>query len=267
VASGWGLGLESFTGFQASQSWPHYFANLANANQLWNISLPSKPVDLIVRDQIGFCKDYIASGRHPNDLMCLIEFLLPANPFLAAVVETPTELVFPILMHNDPAKHTTLDTEWTEFFVSTPKTPQYLKQDLYTPVKINASDKDNYRKEKYKYFANHHSFSNRMVQVREQIHKLQRWLSEHGFGYMMFWAGGNSNNFHRIVDRSIMPGIPEPHRYIQMQEFTIKNWLVVNNIKTIKDHPDRLGHKLLAEYIYKQASRRAAWPKAQLIQV
>lgn len=267
VASGWGNGTESFSGFDSTHSWPHWFANQCHATNLWNHSFPSKPTALTIRDQYNFCKQYISQGRNPQDLLCLIEFLLPDNPVFIEF-KTAHEVIFPVLMHNDPAKLSLADinSEWTEFFVSSPTDPDYFSGSIYTPVVLKHIQKDNYFVAKTKYFAKH-SLSARLLELQTHIASLQSWLHKHGINYLMFWACGDGDSNRKFIDRTLIPVMPHPERYIPMREFTSMNWGAAQSIDPKRGHPDLTGNKKIAEYLFEQTTRRNAWPRAQLIPV
>ena len=51
VATGWGQGKEQINDTTYTGAWPQHFADKHNVGNMCNHSIPSKPVDLSIRDQ------------------------------------------------------------------------------------------------------------------------------------------------------------------------------------------------------------------------
>ena len=102
VATGWGQGKEQINDTTYTGAWPHQFAEKHNVGNMWNHSIPSKPVELSIRDQKGFCEQYIQQGNNVDNLFTIVEFLLPQHPLLQPVYENNEDIIFPLIFHQDP---------------------------------------------------------------------------------------------------------------------------------------------------------------------
>lgn len=260
VATGFGLGKEVI-GFGNAGAWPHLLAEKYSAGSLWNHSVPSKPVELSVRDQIGFCSQYLQQGNKAENLFTIIEFLLPHHPLLQPLFESDSKVIFPIIYQKDPSTVSinSYADKYLSYFVETSIQPNYLDPfgQVYTISDTVDTDlRIKHEDQKADYYDNQHSLSSRLYKVGESIIKLQQWLEDKNIKYLMFWACGgdelknNNDKYSKIVDK-FMSVVPQQHKLIPMSQFSCMNYGVTKSLKPNDTHPDAVGHYAIAEYLDK----------------
>ena len=265
VASGFGLGKEVHFGkrdMSITTAWPHMFANKHNVGEMWNHSLPSKPIELSIRDTKGFVEQYLASGRHATDLFCAIEFLLPYHPLFQPLIQTDSKVIFPVIYQNDPLQTPDFTTAGTfgSHFVECDKHPDYLTGGaIYTPAGDTIDTKliTMHEHERHSWIAGRSASSimRRLDYVATAIADLQVWLKNRGVNAIMFWACGGSElvdntKYSKLVDKALTARLPYKKNYIPMSDFSCLNYGIAQSLtKSMHRHPDQVGHHRIAEYL------------------
>lgn len=264
VASGWGNGKEDLTGFNNTSSWPHFFANMSNASRLWNHSLPSKPLELVIRDQYRFCDQYMNAGNSPDNLFCMVELGWPSYPDFIQVDDRSRQL-FPVFFKECSSDQSIYcnNTWWSDFIVSSPHDPDYLSGSVYEADSVTGGA---YRvicsaKSKIMY---QNTFNERMNKICKKIRELSKWLDSYNFSFIIFWG---ANEIPGVVDQQMTTSLGGHKHYIPMRDFSTLLNGVAWSKSPKRNHPDLLGSKRIAKYLFEQTTRKQLWPRAQLIQV
>jgi|MDSZ01.2.fsa_nt_gb hypothetical protein len=258
VATGWGQGKEQINDTTYTGAWPHQFAEKHNVGNMWNHSIPSKPVELSIRDQKGFCEQYIQQGNNVDNLFTIVEFLLPQHPLLQPVYENDEDIIFPLIFHQDPLEiNFNKDQEYLSYYAGTKKQPNYMSNEpIYTMPEVDVNLRSIHEEQKIKYYTEEHNLSKRLYNVFVQIGFLQRWLHTKGIKFLMFWACGgnelknNNDQFAKLVDKAML-NLPYKHRFIPMTQFSCMNYGVLHSLKSNLNHPDAVGQHHIAEYLDK----------------
>lgn len=286
-ASGCGKGKIGDAGLPGSvKSWVYFLADIAEAKNVWNFSLPGKPVGLTNKDCISFIRQYWEKYRTYENLFVILEYTLPQyrtwDPVAMSRDDTKHIEVVPItyykqLRNNEhlvnPIKLSSLKDETT-----------YVEQKFYIRNEVNLdsySDKNHNHMyteiqptdlektfldrhtEKVKQWFQFDIIDTETGQKRMSEEKIRKYFSyasdeimfmkrhlEHfNIPYMMFWVGGQSEQFCVAIDRYLRPMMAD-NRLLPMRKFSSVRAAQEWSIKHWRSHPDEVGHERIAEFLY-----------------
>ena len=82
-----------------------------------------------------------------------------------------------------------------------------------------------------------------------EIDKTQRYLEERNIRYLMTWVGGTKLDFTSLVDQKYKK-LYKNKRFIPMTTYTGTKASNEWSEKPFHNHPDAIGHKRIADYIF-----------------
>lgn len=259
IASGYGLGRETAAGLARPEqyTWIHHFANKFNCNEIWNHSVPSKPIDLTIKDTIGFCTQYYEKYGSYDNLFVICELSLPtimtdkSMRFSTNIDGKVRSIIVPAGDGNwgvDNAKG------FETVFIGEIDKPDYLNSkssfSYVPPEDINEEDLRKHKACRDQVYLTHKKHQLKTImETTAQIDKLQQWLIERDIKFGMFWAGGTHANFHKLVD-SVLNTTRAVDRMIPMKEFTCYSKGIEWSDDPFLNHPDAIGHARIADFLY-----------------
>lgn len=258
IASGWGHGKK--TANPNNYSWIDYFANNTNAQNVWNHSYVSKPMQTTMDHVVLFCEQYFERYGNYDNLFVIAEFLLPQNvkwPSLSLKSSIESEIVTPVVIQvsKDGILNGDLsDRGYKTMYIRHEKNLNLL--DTSTPFdfisKSEISEADlTAHSMRLQHFAESGN-SNVIVRLQHaqaEITQFQDWLFERNIPHLMFWACGVGRPFHRLVDKALLPVVKQ-NRLIPMSQFTCFSKAAEWSIQHHDYHPDQQGHKKIADYVF-----------------
>ncbi len=289
-ASGVGRGSENYNKMHDQKSWVGYFADGELCDNVWNISLPGRPLGLTTADVAEFCWSYYKKYGNYDKLFVMIELTFPNykhwDPVAMARNDT-TELVLPVTyirMYNSTDKNIRNPIKIS----SDQNEMRYIEKKFYKRTDVNFLDHKFHRHDNIYQEVHHNDVNSEQLQKLDQdikqwfeydyhdqelgekfwseqkshkflryaadeIYTLQRNLEHGNVPYLMFWVGsgrGGKSNFMRKVDRIFKP-IIQTKRMIPMSKFTMMEATNKLSKKPWRGHPDDIGHQKIAEYLLK----------------
>ena len=76
-ASGVGSGGIDRNGIGELKSWVNFVADMVDADNVWNYSMPGKPIGMTNLDTVQFLNEYYNKYRTYDNLFCFLEYTLP----------------------------------------------------------------------------------------------------------------------------------------------------------------------------------------------
>lgn len=282
-ASGVGKGKVS-SDDPGTKSWVRFFAEKTNADNVWNISLPGKPLGLANADVIKFCREYWDRYRTYDNLIVLIEYTIPQyrtfDPVAMARDDTRSIEVIPVNYYKmlrdnqhlvDPQLKLESKTEGRyieqKFYQRTDMKFLDHYEDKHDSIykEIDVSELDevslalhNAKVKEWFEFDTVNPLGHRMLSDEklkkyvkyaiDELYFAKRWLEDHNIPYMMFWVGGQSERFCTLVDRSFREMI-QTNRLIPMKQFTSVKASQQWSKKHWRSHPDAQGSERISEFL------------------
>ena len=260
VASGWGKGQERVAQ-PGKKSWVHHFAEKMGADELWNVSVVSKPIGITIDHTIGFCEQYLERYKTYKNLFVAIELILPQHEKWDTVRHTlddVNEVVTPIVVQLDTSDMPNADVadRYQTIFVRHKKHINYLEQDTLfhyiPPSEVMSIDYAEHLRKLQSIAPPQTNLTKRLVESAKELSFLQHWLAERNIAFMMHWAAGMHPGFQRRVDKAILKNTM-PHRLVPMQHFTAFSKGAEWSIDAVANHPDSVGQFRIAEFLYEYA--------------
>ena len=284
VASGYGKGkLDQQMGYNL-KSWVTGLAEHTNANNVWNVSLPSKPIGLSTADAVQFVRQYWEKYRSFDNLFVIVEYTLPQykhwDPIAVARNDAKEEIeVIPItffkmgkntdhLTVDDPRyrginhvgnKFLKRNTEEYNMLSPTSTNPLYEEISAADLDKTFVNQMHKRSKDWLKYDIldsetgapqlSEKKMTTYLRYASDEIFSLRNYLESFNIPFLMFWAGGQTDTFCKKVDKYFAPLI-ESHRLIPMAQFSCNRAANEWSEESWGVHPDEIGHKRIAEFVY-----------------
>lgn len=256
VATGWGTGAEPISDPHTSQTWAHHLANKLNCENLWNHSLPSKPMSFTISDTLGFCEQYLQRHRNYDNLFVIIEWLMPHShgkwtPVYSESVSYRSQILLPVVV-SQPETPTVYET----MYVCKPKKCDYLAgKPIYDHVSwknISQASRDMHESQRDRYYQNAYSLSSRLVESQKEISFVQSWMQERGIRYLMFWAFGcgQGSAIRRLVQTAMSDMLEKDRRFIPIHSFTSMSYGAEHSVETRRGHPDIQGQIAITDYLH-----------------
>lgn len=280
VASGYGRGKIDRTTRAYNKSWVHYLAEISSAKTVWNSSFSSKPIGLATGEIAEFTRQYGDRYKSYKDLFVIAEYTLPQyrhwDPVATSRTDTQQEIeVIPISFFRagENLDHVTstsfrdsgLQHIGKRFLVKNDVNILDEPHQLYTTMQFSnldpklVNDFTHKSREWLKYDqvdieTGERSLSEKKMAsflryASDEITTTQNYLEHLNIPYLMFWAGGQSDNFCKKVDRYFAP-LMANKRLIPMSTFTANKGAQEWSDDPIGVHPDEKGHRAISEYIY-----------------
>lgn len=259
VASGVGTGGEKFKGFgdgNVTTSWAHFLANKLNCHQLWNHSLPSKPMSLTIADTIGFCEQYWEKYGTYKNLFAAIEWSLPQahgkwSPVASENLLYRDQIIQPVVISWPDAP-----TVYESMYVHRPKNPDYLaNKAIYDHVHwkyVREESRIAHEQQRDHYYANTYSLSLRLNEAAQEIQYVKQWLQQRNIRYVMFWAFGLGNHgegMRRLMTRALFPVLESDPSFIPVKDFSACD-ATSHSLAPVRGHPDIYGQQYISEYLF-----------------
>jgi len=260
IASGWSQGYKPDPN---NYSWANYFANLINSENMWNVSYVSKPIQVTIEHTIGFCEQYYEKYGTYENLLAMVELLLPQNvkwPSVSFKNKEISDVISPVVVFKNKEGIANTDTysDIGTMFIRHKAQIDYLSQQShfeYVPhSEVDSIDYEIHAHKLQTYYADNNALlAKRLHEANQEINFLHEWLTTRNINYLMFWGCGIGNQFHKIVDRSISTH----NRLIPMQKFTCFSKAIEWSVKPDGYHPDQTGHKKIADYLFSELMDRS----------
>lgn len=259
VASGVGCGHEEFRSIgdgDITTSWPHFLANKLHCENLWNHSLPSKPMSFTIADTIGFCEQYLEKHGTYKNLFAAIEWLMPQShgkwqPVASDYPLYRNQTILPVVI-SWPDTPTVYET----MYMCKPDKVDYLaNKPIYDTVHwryITHSSKTLHESQRDYYYSNVYSLSRRLIEAGEEIQYLKRWLQQRNIRYVMFWAyglGRNGEGMRKIITRALLPIIEKDPSFVPIKQFACGDAAEYSK-NPVRGHPDIYGQYHITEYLF-----------------
>jgi hypothetical protein len=283
VASGYGKGKVHNQMGNHLKSWVDHLAERSSASNVWNMSMPSKPIGLSTADTVEFVRQYGKKYNTYDRLFVIVEYTIPQyknwDPVAAARRDTAEEIeIIPITFFRMGKNTDHLTTTGPQDSGIKHLGQKFLKRnsadvDLMEALDINRfyeevkpADLDqafvNKYREKSKNWLRYDSIDSTTGERRlsekkmatylryasDEIYSLKRFLEHYNIPYLMFWAGGQTDIFCKKVDRYFGELI-ETKRLIPMSEFTCNKAAIHWSKESWGVHPDELGHERIGEFV------------------
>lgn len=276
IASGVGKGL--VTGVPeagAVKSWVYYLADLTEAKNVWNHSLPGKPLGLVNADAVEFGNQYYEKYRSYKDLFVILEYSLPSyrhwDPVATARADCAQMNVVPVTYFKpfrsieDAAGLSNYyhgeNYLQTQFFNRNPvdllnshKHPHEIYHEV-DPSDLVPQEFKKFQKRALEWFKP--SEENRLRYLKyafDEILAAQQYCENLNIPYVQTWVGGVTDHYKRAVDRYMKP-LMQSKRLVPMTEFTAATATQEWSIKPWRNHPDDTGHRRIAEFYYDWITR------------
>jgi len=272
MASGVGQGLESRTAEDgAVVSWVTALANLLEVDNVWNHSLPGKPIGLVHADFVEFHRQYIKRYGTSENLTIILEYSMPSyrhwDPVAASRSDCMGMNIVPLaqfspIMDWEKARSSAYyrDAKFlqTEFYerreIDMLAVSRNAGADMYQKVTDDVILPDevlDFEARALEWFRPTEENKLRYMKYAfDELGSAQRLCNHWNTAYLQTWAGGFNDDYKRGVDRFLKPLSQGNPRLIPMQEFTsitaTNDW----SDKVWRNHPDEVGHKRIAEYFY-----------------
>lgn len=260
IASGWGEGKMQSRPDPKNYSWINYFANSTNIQNIWNHSYVSKPMQVTMEHTMLFCEQYLERYGNYDNLFVIAEFTLPQNvkwPTLKLKTGLESEIVTPVVVQyaDDGLVHNAdlADTYRTMFIrhkkdlnlLDSAVTFNYISHTEVDEADLTAHS---IRLQQYSE-SNYSALTTRLHSARVEISQFQDWLFERNIPHMFFWAAGTAPNFHKFVDKALLPSVKQ-NRLVPMTQYTGMSKAVEWSIKHDNYHPDQQGHKRIGDFVF-----------------
>lgn len=269
IASGVGRGPERTPQAGAVKSWIYHLADLVGARNVWNHSLPGKPLGLVNADAVEFFKQYYEKYRNFQNLFVILEYSFPSykvwDPVASARNDCKGLDIIPVT-HFKPFHQLSRasDTIYrhgyscleNHFFC---RKPVDLLRDTMHPHEIyHEVDQDDiipedlqrFQKQAVEWFEptpeNHLRY---LRYAFDEILAAQLYFSDKNMPYVQSWVGGVSQDYKRGVDRFMRP-LMQSGRLIPMQNFTAASASLEWSKNVWRNHPDEHGHRKIAEFYH-----------------
>jgi hypothetical protein len=269
IASGVGMGRLRKPEAGAVKSWIYWLAELSNARNVWNHSLPGKPLGLVNADAVEFVKQYYEKYRTYENLFVVLEYSLPSyrhwDPVASARNDCVQMNIVPVTYFkpfesveaasNSLYYHGNNQLE-QQFYVRKPV--DLLNQsmhphEIYHEVpeeEIVPDDLKRFQEQALDWYRP--SEENRLRYLKyafDEIQSAQRYCENINLPYMQTWVGGVTDQYKRAVDRYMKPLLANK-RLVPMQEFTAATATLDWSIKPWRNHPDATGHQRIGEFYH-----------------
>lgn len=257
-ASGWGKGHElSLTKEKGMQSWVDHFAEKSAVSELWNHSLIGKPIGMSTIDTYGFCEEYYQKYKTFKDLFICVEYTIPTyklfEPVEITTGEFKGEYVIPVSFMSGDGIDNFATANYITMWVR--KNKEYL-----TPQEPNFMfvEKDNISEQDIKshdinlsewLIDRHNNIMPFLSYAYSEIVKTQRYLEQRNIKYLMYWIGGTQEDFTSFVDQKFKK-LYNNKRFIPMTTYTGTKASNEWSEKPFHNHPDAIGHKRIADYLF-----------------
>lgn len=257
VASGWGTGHERVAQ-PGKTSWAHHLAAKIGADELWNVSVVSKPIPITIEHTIGFCEQYFNKYNTFEDLFVAIEMTLPQNERWKNVSfkgNNRNEVITPIVVQLDSNSTPNADIgeKYQTVYVRHDRDINYLSETTlfhYIPRSdVESLEHATHTEKLQEYDASRNIIARRLYEAGQEIAFLQKWLVERNIAFIMFWAAGIHPSFQKRVDKALLAA-SLPNRLIPMQMFTAFSKGAEWSINPYLNHPDEVGQYKMSEFLY-----------------
>ena len=284
VASGYGKGKIDGKMGNSLKSWVNFLSEYSSAKNVWNVSLPAKPIGLSTVDVVQFVRQYGERYNTYNDLFVIVEYTIPQyrhwDP--VAVSRNDTKEIIEVIPtasfrmgkntdhltsagpRDNGASHVGqkfLTRASDEYDMLSPTNACNLYEEI-RPSDLDKTFVDDYThkaKEWLKYDVIDPETYSRQVSEKkmltflryasDEVAFLQRYLTHFNIPYLMFWAGGQTPAFCRTVDRYFTP-LMKDNRLIPMSKFSCNRAAIEWSNESWGVHPDEVGHQRIAEFIH-----------------
>mgnify|MGYP005633426611 FL=1 len=258
-ASGWGKGHEfSVTKESGMKSWVDHFAEKTSASELWNHSLIGKPIGMSTIDTYGFCEEYYQRYKTFKDLFVCVEYTLPVyklfNPVEITTGQFKGEYVIPVsfmsgewFTNEDPnEKYITMWIRKTKEYLA-PQEPEFIfvSKDNIGEQNLNAHNNNLYEWTKDKNI----DIMPFIEYAYTEIKNTQQYLEQRNIKYLMYWVGGTQEEFTRFVDQKYR-SLYKDNKFIPMTTYSGTKHGTEWSEKPFINHPDAIGHKRIADFIF-----------------
>lgn len=270
IASGTGKGKEPNTPDpHAVKSWVNVLAEKSYARNVWNHSLPGKPLGLVNADAVEFGKQYWDKYRSYENLFVILEYSLPSfrhwDPVASARSDCVQMNIVPITYF---APFTTLEEATQEKYYrgnSLLKKKFYSREThdmlahnpnthhIYEEIEeeeIKPEDLKRFEQQAVDWFTP--SEENKLRYLRyafDEILATQKYCEDKNIAYMQTWVGGVTDAYKRGVDRFMKP-LMTTNRLVPMTEFTAASATMEWSEKPWRNHPDKIGHRRIGEFYH-----------------
>lgn len=283
-ASGVGSGGVDRNGIGQLKSWVNCIADSVNAENVWNYSMPGKPVGMTNLDTVQFCNEYYKKYRSYDNLFCFLEYTLPQYKTWDPIsFNTQSDIqAVPFAYYkmgkdglNEHLTDAVKVTKMSDFVVQ----QKFFVRNTIELSSYNSTDRRPVYEEVAATELDETYLESHIDQVKEwfqfdmlnddmalasviatqkyqryyeyagaAIKYMQEYLEDRNIPYMMFWAGGQSKKFCKKNDRIFSRIVPS-NRLIPMTEFTVIKAAHEWSIKHWRSHPDEEGHRRIAEFL------------------
>lgn len=273
------------------KSWVRHFAEKDNFKNVWNISLPGRPLGLTTSDTMEFVRSYYDRYGNFDNLFVILEYTFPTyrswDPLMSSLTYSNKTDIIPVAYYKmlknnrnlaNPLKLSSLrdESQYIEIKYHHRTTKKFIDHiddnsgAIYHEVNISDIDpvaRANHMEKVKEWFEydkvdeenNLKSWSEEKVKryytyANNEIHFLKKWLEHYNIPYLMLWAVGLSEGHCKFTDR-VFYKIIQTKRMIPMTEFTMVKASKEMSIKPWRSHPDAVGHEKISEYLVEWVNR------------
>lgn len=274
-ASGWGKGHElSITKEKGMLSWVDHFAESISASEVWNHSLIGKPVGMSTIDTFGFCEEYYKKYKTFKDLFICIEYTGPQYKLFDQIEvstgEFKGEYIIPVSFMSGEGIDDFPTANWVTLWIR--KNKEYLKPQepefLYVDNNnIREEDIANHNLNLHEWLKDRHTdIMPFLTYAYTEIQRTQKYLEDRNIRYVMYWIGGTQENYTQFVDQKYSK-LYQNKRFIPMTTYTGTKASIEWSEKPFANHPDAIGHKRIADYLYNWVIENDLHKTSEIIQL